>query len=154
LTSYQLPLQKEAIACFFFLISIWNYQILKAIGVFMSQPETIKESNIPNPDNKVDQEGHNVEASLDKPEKPDPNAASNPGDRIDPEAQTVEEKAKQVAVDAPDITGDHVKVPTYFVVQEPPDGHEKALHHVKDAEEISDVIRQARTDEDGNRTWR
>ncbi|HEY9820046.1 MAG TPA: hypothetical protein V6D35_04605 [Candidatus Sericytochromatia bacterium] len=120
----------------------------------MSQPETIKESNIPNPDNKVDQEGHNVEASLDKPEKPEPNAASNPGDRIDPEAQTIEEKAKQVAVDAPDITGDHVKVPTYFVVQEPPDGEEKALHHVKDAEEISDVIRQARTDEDGNRTWR
>lgn len=119
----------------------------------MSQPEAIKESNIPNPDNKVDQEGHNVEASLDKPEKPAPNATVNPGDKIKPEAQTVEEKAKQVAVDVPDITGDHVKVPTYFVVEEP-DGEEKALHHVKDAEEISDVIRQARTDEDGNRIWR
>ncbi len=119
----------------------------------MSQPDAIKESNIANPDNKVDQEGHNVEASLDKPEKPEPNAASNPGDRINPEAQTVEEKARQVAVDAPDITGDHVKVPTYFVVDEP-DGEQKALHHVKDAEEISDVIRQARTDEEGNRTWR
>lgn len=75
----------------------------------------------------------------------------NPGDRID-ESKTLEEKAKQVAVDAPDITGDHIVVPTYFVVDEP-DGTKKALHHVKDAEEISDVIRQARVDEDGNRTW-
>lgn len=119
----------------------------------MSQPEAIKESNIPNPNNKVDQEDQNVEASLEKPEKPAPNATVNPGDQIKPEAQTIAEKAKQVAVDAPDITGDHVKVPTYFVVEEP-DGEEKALHHVKDAEEISDVIRQARTDEDGNRIWR
>lgn len=77
----------------------------------------------------------------------------NPGDVVD-ESQTVEEKAQQVAVDSPDITGDHIKVPTYFVVEEPPDGEEKALHHVKDAEEISDVIRQARVDEEGNRTWR
>jgi hypothetical protein len=75
----------------------------------------------------------------------------NPGDRID-ESMSLEEKAKQVAVDAPDITGDHIVVPTYFVVDEP-DGSKKALHHVKDAEEISDVIRQARVDEDGNRTW-
>jgi hypothetical protein len=75
----------------------------------------------------------------------------NPGDRINPDA-TLEEKATQVAVDAPDITGDHITVPTYFMVKEP-DGEEKALHHVKDAEEISDVIRQARVDEDGNRTW-
>ena len=120
----------------------------------MSQPEAIKESNITNPDNKVDQEGHNAGASQEKPDKPDELDVVNPGDKIDPEAQTVEEKAKQIAVDAPDITGDHVKVPTYFVVKEPPDGHEEALHHVKDAEEISDVIRQARTDEDGNRTWR
>ena len=55
-------------------------------------------------------------------------------------------------MDVPDITGDHIKVPTYVVVDEP-DGEQKALHHVKDAEEISDVIRQARTDEEGNRTW-
>lgn len=81
-------------------------------------------------------------------------AAVNPGDVIADEQQTVEEKSKQVAVDSPDITGDHIKVPTYFVVQEPPDGEEKALHHVKDAEEISDVIRQARVDDEGNRTWR
>jgi hypothetical protein len=100
-----LPLQKEARRFFFFLISIWNYKALKELGVFMSQPEAIKESNIVNPDNKVDQEGHNVEASLDKPEKPDANATVNPGDKIDPKAQTVEEKAKQVAVDVPDITG-------------------------------------------------
>lgn len=65
----------------------------------------------------------------------------NPGDRIDDSA-SLEDKAKQVAVDAPDITGDHIVVPTYFVVDEP-DGTQKALHHVKDAEEISDVIREA-----------
>jgi hypothetical protein len=35
---------------------------------------------------------------------------ANPGDKIDPSA-TIEEKAQQVAVDAPDITGDHIKVP-------------------------------------------
>ncbi|MGH2415449.1 MAG: hypothetical protein ACRDEA_17515 [Microcystaceae cyanobacterium] len=80
------------------------------------------------------------------------NLTANPGDRID-ESKTLEEKAQQVAVDAPDITGDHIVVPTYFVVDEP-DGEQKPLHHVKDAEEISDVIRQARVDEDGNRTWR
>jgi hypothetical protein len=66
---------------------------------------------------------------------------ANPGDRID-ESMSLEEKAKQVAVDAPDITGDHIVVPTYFVVDEP-DGTQKALHHVRDAEEISDVVRQA-----------
>lgn len=87
-------------------------------------------------------------------EEKDTHRAVNPGDVIADEQQTVEEKSKQVAVDSPDITGDHIKVPTYFVVQEPPDGEEKALHHVKDAEEISDVIRQARVDEEGNRTWR
>jgi hypothetical protein len=77
---------------------------------------------------------------------------ANPGDRID-DSKTIQEKSQQVAVDAPDITGDHIVVPTYFVVDEP-DGSQKALHHVKDAEEISDVIRQARMDDDGNRTWR
>jgi hypothetical protein len=80
------------------------------------------------------------------------NLTINPGDRID-ESKSLEEKAQQVAVDAPDITGDHITVPTYFVVDEP-DGSQKPLHHVKDAEEISDVIRQARMDEDGNREWR
>jgi hypothetical protein len=77
---------------------------------------------------------------------------ANPGDRIADEPQTIEEKAKQIAVDVPDITGDHIKVPTYFIVDEP-DGEKKALHHVKDAEEISDVIRQARVDENGDRMW-
>ena len=88
-------------------------------------------------------------------DKEDVNAThrtANPGDVIDSEHQTVEEKSKQLAVDSPDITGDHIKVPTYFVVDEP-DGEQKPLHHVKDAEEISDVIRQARVDEDGNRLW-
>lgn len=79
------------------------------------------------------------------------NLTANPGDRID-DSKSIEEKAQQLAVDAPDITGDHIKVPTYFVVDEP-DGTQKALHHVKDADEISDVIRQARTDENGNRVW-
>ena len=87
-------------------------------------------------------------------EEKDTHRAVNPGDVIADEQQSVEEKSKQIAVDSPDITGDHIKVPTYFVVQEPPDGEEKALHHVKDAEEISDVIRQARVDDEGNRTWR
>jgi hypothetical protein len=77
---------------------------------------------------------------------------ANPGDRISEEPQSLEEKAKQLAVDSPDITGEHLKVPTYFVVNYP-DGHQKALHHVKDAEEISDVIRMARLDENGNRIW-
>lgn len=80
-----------------------------------------------------------------------PRMTVNPGDRID-ESKSLEEKAQQVAVDAPDITGDHIVVPTYFVVDEP-DGSKKALHHVKDAEEISDVIRQARVDENGERQW-
>ncbi len=75
----------------------------------------------------------------------------NPGDRIDP-SKTLEEKAKQVAVDAPDITGDHIVVPTYFIFNMP-DGTQQALHHVKDAEKISDMIRLARTDENGNRIW-
>lgn len=75
----------------------------------------------------------------------------NPGDRID-NSKTLEEKAKQVAVDAPDITGDHIVVPAYFVV-DMPDGSKKALHHIEDADEISDVIRQARVDENGERIW-
>jgi hypothetical protein len=77
---------------------------------------------------------------------------ANPGDRIADEPQSIAEKAQQVAVDVPDITGDHITVPTYFIV-ETPDGEKKALHHVKDAEEISDVIRQARVNEKGERIW-
>lgn len=71
----------------------------------------------------------------------------NPGDRIAKEPQTLGEKAKQMAVDAPDITGDWIKVPTYFIF-EYPNGETKALHHVKDAQEISDAIRLARFEED------
>ncbi|MEB3359532.1 MAG: hypothetical protein VKK04_22595 [Synechococcales bacterium] len=81
------------------------------------------------------------------------NLVLNPGDRTaDDGSKTLEEKAQKVAVDAPDITGDHIVVPTYFVVEDE-DGEQKALHHVRDAEEISDVIRQARTNEEGDRTW-
>jgi hypothetical protein len=75
----------------------------------------------------------------------------NPGDRID-ESKTLQEKAQQVAVHAPDITGEYIVVPTYFVFN-CPDGTQKALHHVKDAEAISDMIRQARIDENGNQIW-
>jgi len=95
-----------------------------------------------------------VSQDLDSREEPtakERNLTANPGDVID-ESKSLEEKAKQIAVDAPDITGDHITVPTYFVVEQP-DGTKKALHHVKDAEAISDVIRQARVDENGNRIW-
>lgn len=88
----------------------------------------------------------------DEPNVKEKNLTANPGDRIADKPESVEEKAQQVAVDVPDITGDHVKVPTYFVV-EYPNGEKKALHHVKDAKEISDVIRMARMDENGNRLW-
>ena len=81
----------------------------------------------------------------------DNNLTINPGDRIE-ESQTIAEKSQQLAVDSPDITGDHIQVPTYFVVENE-SGEKKALHHVKDAEEISDVIREARMDENGNRQW-
>lgn len=64
----------------------------------------------------------------------------NPGDRIASEPQSIEEKAKQVAVDNWDLTG-HDKIPTYFVINYP-NGEIKALHHVKDARAISDAIRQ------------
>jgi hypothetical protein len=80
-----------------------------------------------------------------------PERTLNPGDVIDPSA-TLEEKSQQVAVDVADITGDQIVVPTYFVVDYP-NGERKALHHIKDAEEISDVIRQARVNEKGERTW-
>ena len=76
----------------------------------------------------------------------------NPGDMVDGE-KTLQEKSQQVAVDTGDITGDRIVVPTYFIVDDPEEGR-KALHHITDAEEISDVIRQARVDESGERTWR
>ncbi len=69
------------------------------------------------------------------------NPTVNPGDVIAKEPQTIEEKATQLAVDLHDITGAPVKVPAYFIVKYP-NGETKALHHIKDAEEISDVIRQ------------
>ncbi|MDM9385839.1 hypothetical protein QUB80_34880 [Chlorogloeopsis sp. ULAP01] len=90
--------------------------------------------------------------SQEEPNVKERNLTVNPGDRIADRPQNIEEKAKQVAVDVPDITGDWIKVPTYFIV-EYPNGEKKALHHIKDAKEISDVIRQARVDENGNRIW-
>ncbi len=74
----------------------------------------------------------------------------NEGDIID-DSKSLAEKKEQVAVDSWDIAG-HVKVPTYFPVEDEK-GEEQVLHHVKDAEEISDVIRQARVDESGDRQW-
>jgi hypothetical protein len=71
----------------------------------------------------------------------------NRGDRIIKENQTIEQKAQQVAVDKYDITGAHIKIPTYFVVTYP-NGETKALHHIKDAREISDVIRLMRFEEE------
>ncbi|NES81355.1 MAG: hypothetical protein F6K10_08045 [Moorea sp. SIO2B7] len=66
---------------------------------------------------------------------------ANRGDIISKKPQTIEEKAKQIAVDKYDMTGAHIKVPTYFLVNYP-NGETKALHHVRDAKAISDVIRQ------------
>ncbi len=80
------------------------------------------------------------------------NLVLNPGDHVDGE-KTLQEKSQQVAVNTSDITGDQIVVPTYFIVDDPEEG-QKALHHITDAEEISDVIRQARVDESGERTWR
>ncbi|ACK66738.1 hypothetical protein PCC8801_2737 [Rippkaea orientalis PCC 8801] len=76
---------------------------------------------------------------------------ANPGDRISSEPQTIEEKAKQIAVDKYDITGEHIQVPTYFIVNYP-NGETKALHHVRDAKAISDVIRQMRLEEETTTT--
>lgn len=57
--------------------------------------------------------------SKEEPNVKERNLTANPGDRIADEAQTIEEKSQQVAVDSPDITGDQITVPTYFVVEEP-----------------------------------
>ncbi|MGB3403866.1 MAG: hypothetical protein WBA77_14355 [Microcoleaceae cyanobacterium] len=82
----------------------------------------------------------------------EPSSTLNEGDKVKDENQTIEEKSDQVAVDYTDVTLNRNVVPTYFVAEDE-EGNKEALHHVKDAEEISDVIRQARTDEDGDRKW-
>ncbi len=106
-----------------------------------------------NQENRINQPVSEDTHLREEPNVNERNLTANPGDKIADEPQSVEEKAKQVAVDnVPDITGDNITVPTYFVVDEP-DGEKKALHHVKDAEEISDMIREARVDENGNRVW-
>lgn len=75
----------------------------------------------------------------------------NPGD-VAHDDKSLAEKAQQVAVNVPDMTVEQVVIPTYFIVEQP-NGDREALHHVRDAEAISDVIRQARMDDNGNRTW-
>lgn len=116
----------------------------------MDQESNIQKNTAENPSGKTDRtfapENDSAEQIAQE------NLAVNPGDRIQ-EDQSLEEKSEQLAVNSPDVTGDQVTVPTYFEVDEP-DGDKKALHHVKDSEEISDVIRQASMDEEGNRTWR
>jgi hypothetical protein len=72
---------------------------------------------------------------------------ANRGDRIAQEPQTIEEKAKQIAVDKYDMTGAHLQVPAYFIFKYP-DGKTEALHHVRDAKKISDIIRQMHLEEE------
>ncbi len=125
---------------------------------------TQKEGDIPNMDTQTQSTNNqSIRQPLTpeqvSPEQAQANAAAmqegnptlNPGDIINREL-TLEEKAKKVAVNVADITGDKIVVPTYFIVDDPEEG-QKALHHIHDAEEISDVIRQARVDENGDRTW-
>lgn len=90
--------------------------------------------------------------SREEPTAKEKELTVNPGDIVTEEHKSIAEKAQQVAVDSPDITGDWILVPTYFIV-EYPDGEKKALHHVRDAKQISDVVRLARMDENGNRVW-
>lgn len=116
----------------------------------MENQSKIQENAAQNPSGKTDHTFAPEPTSAQ--EIQEHNLTVNPGDIIQ-EGQTDEEKSAQLAVNSPDITGDQITVPTYFEVQEP-SGEEKELHHVKDAEEISDAIRQARVDEEGNRTWR
>ena len=76
----------------------------------------------------------------------------NPGDKkMSPDA-SVEEKGQKTAVAYEDALGNPIEVPTYFTVEDE-DGKKEALHHVEDAEEISDVIRQARVNDEGEREW-
>lgn len=90
-----------------------------------------------------------------KQQNPQPKGKAhiNPGDKESPPDASVEEKEDRVAVEYQDVLGNDVEVPTYFVA-EGEDGEKEALHHVEDAEKISDVIREARVNEDGERTWR
>ncbi len=122
--------------------------MILAKAKFLTLEKTMTDQNS---ENQIKQPVSEDRDSREKPNVKEQGLTANPGDRID-ESQSIQEKAQQVAVDSPDITGDHITVPTYFVVDEP-NGEKKALHHVKDAEEISDVIRQARVDENGNRVW-
>ena len=93
-----------------------------------------------NPDNKLTEEQKEAPRTVNK------------GDVID-KSKSLEEKKQQVAVsgDNPDPVGQNT-VPAYFPVENE-EGEEEVLHHVRDAEEISDVIRQARVDENGDRKW-
>lgn len=94
--------------------------------------------------------------TTDNTDPREPNEANteniNPGDKeMSPEA-SVAQKGEKTAVAYEDALGNPIEVPTYFTV-EGEEGNKEALHHVKDAEEISDVIRQARVDETGDRKW-
>lgn len=137
------PQRKNSLCLGFFKLLLVEFHILITESAMSDK----------NQENQINQPVSEDRDSREKPDVNERNLTANPGDRISDKPQSVEEKAKQAAVDhVPDITGDTITVPTYFVVDEP-NGEKKALHHVKDAEEISDVIRQARLDENGNRIW-
>lgn len=89
---------------------------------------------------------------LEEEQREEQPLTANVGDRVPEKPKSAEEKAEQVAVDNWDPAG-HTTVPTYFVFEDKETGEKEALHHVRDADEISDEIRKARTDEEGNRTW-
>ncbi|MEL7071280.1 MAG: hypothetical protein AAGN15_21890 [Cyanobacteria bacterium J06581_3] len=94
--------------------------------------------------------------TTDNTDPREPNEANtahiNPGDKEASPDASAEEKGNKTAVAYEDALGNPVEVPTYFTV-EGEEGNKETLHHVKDAEEISDVIRQARVDEKGDRVW-
>lgn len=137
------PQRKNSLCLGFFKLLLVEFHILITESAMSDK----------NQENQINQPVSEDRDSREKPDVNERNLTANPGDRISDKPQSIEEKAKQAAVDhVPDITGDTITVPTYFVVDEP-NGEKKALHHVKDAEEISDVIRQARLDENGNRIW-
>lgn len=98
--------------------------------------------------------------TTDNTDPREPNEANtdliNPGDREAPPTTSAAEKGNKTAVAYEDALGNPIEVPTYFTVEgENAKGEqtEEALHHVKDAEKISDVIREARVDESGDRKW-
>lgn len=120
-----------------------------------SQTQNSQAENLQSEGSQSDSlQSKNAQVEGDSREPNEPGTAHiNPGDKEAPKSASVEEKGQKVAVAYDDALGNSVEVPTYVTVKGE-SGEKKALHHVKDAEEISDVIRQARVNEKGERTWR